>query len=131
MWWWNFSLSTEKEDLGTSKRNRQKPPIKWEVYEQILRVPYYIVYERYTNRLQAFSLSGGHYQALEVVNARIWLSELKLGLVWNQTESSTICALTLTPITLKWATEIGNLNLLGPALPGLMNKTPLLSCTAG
>jgi len=79
-----LSPGTEKEDLGTSERNPQKPPTKWEVYEQILRVPYYIVYDRYTTRLQAFSLSGGHYQALLVVGGRIWLSELKMGLgLWQ------------------------------------------------
>ena len=79
-----LSPSTEKEDLGTSERNPEKPPTKWEVYEQILRVPYYIVYDRYTTQLRAFALSGGYYQALEVMNSRIWLPGLKIGLgLWQ------------------------------------------------
>jgi len=42
------------------------------------------VYDRYTTQLQAFSLSGGHYQALLVVGGRISLSELKMGLgLWQ------------------------------------------------
>ena len=36
----------------------------------------------------------------------------------RQTESSTTSALTVSPLTVKRATLIGSLNLLGPALPG-------------
>lgn len=46
-----LSPGTEKEDLGQTLRDVNQPPSKWEVYEQILRVPYYIVFNRYNNQL--------------------------------------------------------------------------------
>ncbi|BAP57858.1 hypothetical protein THII_3561 [Thioploca ingrica] len=43
-----LSPGTEKEDLGQTIREVNQPPVKWEVYEQILQVPYYVVFDRYT-----------------------------------------------------------------------------------
>ncbi len=100
-----LSPGTEKEDLGeyaevtpaiasaTSSRSsnghaKETPPRKWEVYERILRVPYYIVFSRYTNQLRFFQLVGGHYQeqTLDSQKPRLWLAELKLGLgLWYGT----------------------------------------------
>lgn len=57
-----LSPGTESEDLGETVRLVGNPPTKWQVYEQILRVPYYIVFSRYTDQLQAFRLVGGHYE---------------------------------------------------------------------
>jgi Uma2 family endonuclease len=45
--------------VENSQTTRDTPPRKWEVYEQILRVPYYIVFSRYTDRLRFFQLTGG------------------------------------------------------------------------
>ncbi|UBF24212.1 Uma2 family endonuclease [Kovacikia minuta CCNUW1] len=73
-------------EAGNGQAIREMPPRKWEVYEQILRVPYYIVFSRYTNRLRFFQLTGGHYQEqpLDLTQPRIWISELKLGLgLWR------------------------------------------------
>lgn len=110
-----LSPGTEKEDLGEyaelgekgspriaplelpnstdavpEARNGQAakeiPPRKWEVYEQILRVPYYIVFSRYTNRLRFFQLTGGRYQeqTLDLTHPRVWIPELRLGLgLWQ------------------------------------------------
>lgn len=101
-----LSPGTEKEDLGIyaesdtlisspPQENREilngevtkdTPPTKWEVYEQILRVPYYIVFSRYTNRLRFFQLVGGQYQeqSLEPENPRIWIPELEIALgLWQ------------------------------------------------
>jgi Uma2 family endonuclease len=95
-----LSPGTEKEDLGKNDPEEQlsesnystgngeviepksdnKPPRKWEVYEQILRIPYYIVFSRYTNRLRVFKLEGGSYQKIELQESRLWISELELGL---------------------------------------------------
>jgi len=61
-----LSPGTEDEDLGRTIPQPGKPPTKWQVYEQILRVPYYIVFSRYTNQLQAFRLVGGQYESVEV-----------------------------------------------------------------
>lgn len=94
-----LSPGTEKEDLGEQElpleaeelvsngqaiqpQPEHKPPRKWEVYEQILRIPYYVVFSRYTNRLRVFKLVGAHYQ--ELLQERVWISELDLGLgLWS------------------------------------------------
>ena len=59
-----------------------RPPRKFEVYERSLRVPHYIVYNRYSQRLRYFKLSGGRYQeqSLQAKSPSIWLSELEIGL---------------------------------------------------
>lgn len=79
-----LSPGTEQEDLGRAERDVDQPPGKWEVYEQILRIPYYVVFSRYTNRLQVFGLAGSRYQEHPLAEGKIWLSELGLGLgVWS------------------------------------------------
>lgn len=62
------------------------PPGKLEVYERYLRVPHYIVYSRYTQRLRYFKLDGGQYQEqlLSQQNPLIWLADLEIGLgIWQ------------------------------------------------
>lgn len=102
-----LSPGTEKEDLGdkaepseesesndvaieSTTQNGEttlaKPPRKWEVYKQILRVPYYIVFSRYTNQLRFFQLVGGHYQeqSLDAQQPRTWIPELEIGIdLWS------------------------------------------------
>ena len=92
-----LSPGTESEDLGEPElpsdeetngqaRNQDSPPRKWHVYEKILRVPYYIVFSRYTNQVRFFQLVGGHYQEqlIDSANPRLWIPELNLGLgVWH------------------------------------------------
>jgi Uma2 family endonuclease len=79
-----LSPGTEKEDLGETRSNPGEPPTKWEVYEQILRVPYYIIFDRYTNYFRAFGLIKGRYQPLEILENRLWVAELELGLgIWE------------------------------------------------
>ena len=72
--------------LSNGQTTRAIPPGKWQVYEQILRIPYYVVFSRYDNRLYFFHLVGGHYQQqnLDANNPRIWIPELDLGLgLWE------------------------------------------------
>ncbi|NMF57348.1 Uma2 family endonuclease [Pseudanabaena yagii] len=87
-----LSPSTEKEDLGEleiSDRNGansqvEKPPSKWKVYEQILRIPYYLVFSRYTNQLRVFTLRSGHYVEMPLTESKIWIPEIELGLgIWE------------------------------------------------
>jgi Uma2 family endonuclease len=79
-----LSPGTEDEDLGNSPKVKNKPPSKWEVYEQILRIPYYIVFSRYTNELRAFQLVGGHYEPINLTQGRVLMPELGLSLgVWQ------------------------------------------------
>lgn len=71
----------ERETAAT-----ERPPGKFDVYEQRLRVPHYIVYSRYTQRLRHFKLDGGHYQeqSLQQEAPLIWLPDLSIGLgIWQ------------------------------------------------
>ncbi|MHC5729288.1 MAG: Uma2 family endonuclease, partial [Nostoc sp.] len=79
-----LSPGTEKEDLGQTLREISQPPKKWEVYERILRVPYYIVFDRYTDKLQAFQLVADRYSELDLSTPRLWMPGLELGLgLWQ------------------------------------------------
>ncbi|MBH8573383.1 Uma2 family endonuclease [Nostocaceae cyanobacterium CENA369] len=79
-----LSPGTEKEDLGKTLREISQPPTKWEVYERILRVPYYIVFDRYTDKLQAFQLVADRYSDLNLSTPQIWMPSLQLGLgLWQ------------------------------------------------
>jgi Uma2 family endonuclease len=79
-----LSPGTEKEDLGQTLRDINQPPTKWEVYEQILRVPYYIVFNRYSNQLRAFQNLAGCYQELNLTQSQLRLPQLGLGLgLWQ------------------------------------------------
>lgn len=73
-----LSPSTEDEDLGRTLSQAGKPPTKWQVYEKILRVPYYIIFSRYTNELQPFQLVGGHYESMTSAEGRFAIPELGL-----------------------------------------------------
>ncbi|MGL5059594.1 MAG: Uma2 family endonuclease [Microcoleus sp.] len=94
-----LSPGTEKEDLNDAaetvpvssetvtnngqigqEQRQEKPLKKWEVYEQALRIPYYVVFSRYTDRVRAFKLEGGHYQEIEITEDRVWMEEINLGL---------------------------------------------------
>ncbi|NEO24957.1 Uma2 family endonuclease [Moorena sp. SIO4A5] len=74
-----LSASTRDQDLGYSERTG-KPPTKWEVYEQILAIPYYVTFDRVSNELRIFKLDGGSYQPQTIDNAQFWIPELQLGI---------------------------------------------------
>jgi Uma2 family endonuclease len=79
-----LSPGTEAEDLGEKESEQNQPPTKWEVYERILRVPYYIVFSRYTNKIQAFCLVGGHYELMHFTDGYLRMPELGLMLgLWQ------------------------------------------------
>lgn len=79
-----LSPGTEREDLGRTQREANQPPTKWEVYEKILRVPYYAVFDRYSDRLRAFTLTAGQYQEEILEQSRFFLPSLNLGLgLWQ------------------------------------------------
>lgn len=74
------SPGTEDEDWGRRLRSVDQPPNKWTVYEQILRVPYYFLFNRYTDEFQAFGLMMTQYQPLNIRDRGVWLPEAGLGL---------------------------------------------------
>ncbi len=82
-----LSEGTESEDLGRfwSKAPRSKrgtPPAKFVVYEEILKIPNYIVFDEDTQQLRFFRLVNDRYQeqAIEPTNPRLWIPEINLGL---------------------------------------------------
>jgi Uma2 family endonuclease len=75
-----ISPGTEREDLGQSLREVNQPPTKWEVYEHILRIPYYIVFDRYIDELKVFQNIAGRYHLMAITDNRVWLPELGLGI---------------------------------------------------
>lgn len=84
-----YSPTDEASDRPPSTANPKlasTPPSKFEVYEQYLRVPHYLVYSRYTQELRYFKLMGGRYeeQMLNPEQPQIWLDELEIGLgIWS------------------------------------------------
>jgi Uma2 family endonuclease len=79
-----LSPGTEKEDLGQTLRDVSRPPTKWQVYEQILRVPYYAVYSREGADLKIFQLMGASYKEITGHGGRFWIAKAGLGLgLWQ------------------------------------------------
>ena len=98
-----LSPSTRNEDLGNTEQQPNSPPTKWEVYERILGVPYYILFDRYTDELKVFQLAGNKYEELVLAEPRVWMPELKLGLGLWQGEYRSI-----PRQWLRWYDEQGN-----------------------
>ncbi len=79
-----LSPGTEGEDLGHSPRPVSAPPGKWEVYEQFLRIPYYVVFSRYTHQWRVFQHQHNRYQEISPPHNRLWFPKLELGLgLWR------------------------------------------------
>jgi Uma2 family endonuclease len=79
-----LSPDTEDEDFGRTVPKAGNPPPKWQVYEKILQVPYYAIFSRYTNELQAFHLTDSRYEAVTLTDNRLLMPELGLSLgLWR------------------------------------------------
>lgn len=81
--------SEAADDAATQEppaETSDSPPGKFEVYERHLRVPHYLVYSRYTQRLRYFKLEGSLYgeQPINSQNPLVWLTGLEIGLgIWQ------------------------------------------------
>ena len=79
-----LSPSTEQEDLGQNLRDITHPPSKWEVYQNILHIPYYVVYDHRQEDLRVFMLVGDTYQQQAVSEQGFWFPKLQLYLgLWT------------------------------------------------
>ena len=90
---------------GDNQATQAKPPGKFEVYETRLRVPYYFVYSRFTQRLRYFKLEGRQYQE-QPLNSEpplVWLTDLEIGLGIWQGEFEGV-----TAAWLRWCDRDGN-----------------------
>ncbi len=98
-----LSPGTEKEDLGQTLREINQPPTKWEVYERILRIPYYVVFDRYTDKLQIFQLVADRYSELDLSTPKVWMPGLQLGLgLWQGSYQG------IERLWLRWYDATGN-----------------------
>ncbi|MGB7272434.1 MAG: Uma2 family endonuclease [Geitlerinemataceae cyanobacterium] len=89
------------------------PPGKWFFYEQVLQVPYYIIFEPKSGSLEVYKLEdSGHYQLQEAnEDGRSWISSIDLFLgVWQGTREHR------TGYWLRWWDEAGELLLWGVEL---------------
>lgn len=71
---------------GPDAEAKPQPPAKFVVYEEILKVLNYVVYDRRNQSLRHFRLINGRYQEqeLDLHNPRLWIPELALGLgLWE------------------------------------------------
>lgn len=67
------------------------PPGKWFFYEQVLRVPNYVIFDPETGALEVYCLNeAGHYRLQQPDdNNRYWLPEINLALgVWQGTRGN-------------------------------------------
>ncbi len=63
-----------------------QPPHKWTVYEQALAVPFYLIYDRFTDKLRCFTLQRGRYRDTTTPDRRLWLPAAELGIgLWEGT----------------------------------------------
>jgi Uma2 family endonuclease len=83
-----LSPGTEQDDLGRFAKvppepsQPGKPPCKFDVYEQIVKVQNYIVYDEPSQTIRYFRLVNGSYQeqAIAPNNPKLWIPELEIGL---------------------------------------------------
>ncbi|CAK0773031.1 Uma2 domain-containing protein [Gammaproteobacteria bacterium] len=81
-----LSPGTEDEDLSwrLSDNLENRPPSKWEVYERLLQVPLYVVYNHRTKELFVFRWMTDGYRSVAVKDGRCWLREIGLGIgLWK------------------------------------------------
>ena len=117
-----LSPGTENDDLGKTKAKRNNPPTKWQVYEQILRVPYYVVFSRYTNKMQAFRLEDDRYGEVGLTQGRLLIPSIGLSLgLWSGSYEQ------IKRVWLRWMTLEGELIPLPLEKATLAEKTAALA----
>jgi Uma2 family endonuclease len=102
----------EERDIAPLSRTEEgvvTKPGKFWVYERVMRIPYYGIYEINSGRLEVYRLIDGYYQLLEL-NQRghfpIALLGVELGLWQGNYQNQTM-------LWLRWWDEEGNLLLIG------------------
>ena len=101
-----ISPSTADEDFGRTVAQPGGPPTKWTVYEQILQIPYYVVFDRYSDRLRAFKLEGKQYDEQPLSENKLWIPELRVGLgLWQGVYKQGTVQETEERLWLRWYDE--------------------------
>jgi Putative restriction endonuclease len=111
------SLSIVMEFLSDSEGGEYSikptyPPGKWFFYEQVLKVPYYAIFDPATGLLELYRLEEGRYKIQDPDNnQRYWIENLSLFLgVWQGDRSN------IPGYWLRWWDQSGNLLLWGTEL---------------
>jgi Uma2 family endonuclease len=73
-----LSPSTQQQDLGKDSRKPNQPPRLWDVYEKIVKIPYYVTFHDEKNELQIFKRVKHRYRLQP--DDYLWIPELELGL---------------------------------------------------
>lgn len=105
-----LSPGTEAEDLGRfapkpPQRDANQPPCKFDVYERIVKVQHYIVYDEENQNLRYFRLVNGQFaeQLIATQNPRLWIPELDIGLgIWEGEFAH------MSLVWLRWCDRNGN-----------------------
>lgn len=105
----NGDEERDRTPLSRTEEGEVTKPGKFWVYERVMRIPYYGIYEIKSGRLEVYRLIDGYYQLLEL-NQRghfpIALLGVELGLWQGNYQNQTM-------LWLRWWDEEGNLLLIG------------------
>ena len=90
---------------GEYSVKRTFPPGKWFFYEQILKIPVYVIFEPADGILEVYQLTDGRYDLqTPTPENRVWLPEMGLFLgIWQGTKEER------TGYWLRWWDEAGNI----------------------
>lgn len=79
-----LSRSTARADLGEDIREQEGTYSKWEVYERLLKVPYYVIFSKRKIGMTVYRHDGERLKEVGNHGNRIWMPEAGLGLgLWR------------------------------------------------
>ncbi|MFQ3638517.1 MAG: Uma2 family endonuclease [Chloracidobacterium sp.] len=73
-----LSKGTARNDLGRGAWPPEGAPRKWDVYERVLRIPYYVTIDYETEDVRFFQHDGTRLVEVETPNGRLWMPEAGL-----------------------------------------------------
>lgn len=73
-----LSKGTEKSDLGRGAWPKENAPSKWDVYETVLKIPYYVTIDHETDEVQLFRHDGTMFVRETSPDGRMWMPEVGL-----------------------------------------------------
>jgi len=69
---------------GDERPRSPGQPTAWEVYEQIVGIPFYVTFDQAGDNLKVFRLSGDRYERQDLKDGIFWFSRLEMGLgLWR------------------------------------------------
>jgi Uma2 family endonuclease len=81
-----LSKGTEDSDLGRGAWPKENAPSKWDVYETVLKIPYYVTINHETDEVQLFRHDGTMFVRETSPDGRMWMPEIGLSVgPWHGT----------------------------------------------